>query len=100
VVYVLSAKGESNGAILMIYAIMTMLGILSLGGIMYFVLAEVWLDFYASMISLYPDYMVNPSTAFLYNLVEWLPLFILIISIISAIVIELRRKNPNEYFQI
>jgi len=84
----------------MIYALMTLIGILSIGGIIYFVLSEVFLDLYEAMVTLYPTYLLNDSTAFIYDVVLWLPIFILIVGIISAVVIELRRKNADAYFNI
>jgi hypothetical protein len=84
----------------MMFALITFIGILVIGGLTYYVCAETFSDFYTSMVTEYPDWILNPEVDFLYNVVAWLPLFILIIAIVSAIVIELRRNRPDAYFQI
>lgn len=84
----------------MIFAIVTLIGVLVLGGLCYYVLAEVFGNFYGLMVAMYPEYFLNTTVDFTYNFVVWLPFFILLVGIISAIVIELRRRSPDAYFQI
>lgn len=84
----------------MIYALATMIGILFLGGLTYYVVNEVLVDFIDEMIVLYPTYLMTPEVDFIYSFLYWMPFFILMIAILSAIVIELRRRSPDAYFSI
>lgn len=100
VVFELPATGDGYGGLLMIYALATLFGILFLGGLTYFVVNEVLVDFIDDMISAYPTYMMVPEVDFVYQFLYWLPFFIVMVAIISAIVIELRRRSPDAYFSI
>jgi hypothetical protein len=77
-----------------------MIGILFLGGLTYYVVNEVLVDFIDEMIVLYPTYLMTPEVDFIYSFLYWMPFFILMIAILSAIVIELRRRSPDAYFSI
>ena len=82
----------------MIYAILTLLGILALGGLtyyaMYIVFTGVWDNCY---VAFGPSFN-NNYTNFAWNFMDLLPILIVIIAVISALVIELRRKNPDAFF--
>ena len=84
----------------MMFALMTFFGVLVLGGFTYYIVAEVFGDYYTNMLSLYPGYFLTGEVDFIYNLIAWLPLIIFVIAVVSAIVIELRSRNPNGYFTI
>jgi hypothetical protein len=85
----------------MIYALLTLVGILFFGGLMYFVLDFTYASFFLQMVVINgEEVMLNPYTAFIASLIYWLPFLIVIVAIVSAIVIELRRKNPDAYFSI
>lgn len=84
----------------MIYALVTFFGVIFFGGLSWYVLDKTYTIYLNAMTVAYPLYFTNPYVSFVGQLINWLPLLILIIAMVSALVIELRRKNPGAYIQL
>lgn len=82
----------------MIYAIMTFIGILFLGGVIYFAMDWTFNNFYDSFFQSFGIGILSPYSDFISGLYTFMPVIIVVLAIISAVVIELRSRNPNAYY--
>jgi predicted PurR-regulated permease PerM len=81
----------------MIYALVTFLGVLFFGGIMYFLLDQVYTNLITQLLTDYPTYFANTYVSFMGSFLVWVPILIVVIAMVSAFVIELRSRNPDAY---
>lgn len=81
----------------MIYALLTLIGIIVLGGVVYYVADTIFQSIVIQTLSTFGESMLNPYSSFTQSLFAFLPWILLIIGVISALVIELRRRNPDAY---
>lgn len=81
----------------MIYALVTFLGVLFFGGIMYFLLDQVYTNILNQLTVDYPLYFTNTYVSFMGSALAWIPIVIVVIAMVSALVIEMRSRNPDAY---
>lgn len=81
----------------MIYALLTLLGVVILGGVVYYVSDVIFNSVSDQCFNTFGITMLNPYSSFTDSLFAFMPWILLIIGVISALVIELRRRNPDAY---
>ncbi len=81
----------------MIFALVTFIGVIFFGGFCYYILDYTHTMVLNQYTVAYPTYFTNVYVDFISNFLPWFPFLIVIIAAVSALVIELRQRNPDAY---